>query len=338
MRQVKETRLEDIAKELNISIVSVSNALNGKKGVGEELRQKVKEKARELGYQLPQSMTAKNQKLYQIGVMIAERYMNMKESASIYMDIYKHIALEASREDSMTSLVIIDDRKENLRTEVGSLINTELDGLVFIGETDIGFVRKIRESVKIPIVGIGFYDLNRTIDYVVTDDFHEGEQITWQLIQAGHKDIAFLGNAFSVSNITDCYMGYCKALRMNGLREQECRVIRENELETAFNLQEHMPTAFVVSDGQTAAVLIDRLGQEGLCVPENVSVAVLGYADRRISESVILTGYENNEKNLAQMGIHILKKRLENERSTERIWTAEACFVKGNTVKKWNSC
>lgn len=81
-----------------------------------------------------------------------------------------------------------------------------------------------------------------------------------------------------------------------------------------------------------------RLGQEGLCVPENVSVAVLGYADRRISESVILTGYENNEKNLAQMGIHVLKKRLENKRSAERIWTAEACFVKGNTVKKLDSC
>lgn len=118
---MKETRLEDIAKELNISIVSVSNALNGKKGVGEELRQKVKEKARELGYQF---MAVKNQKLYQIGVMIAERYMNMKESASIYMDIYKHIALEAAREDSMTSLIIVDDKKENLRSEIGSLINT----------------------------------------------------------------------------------------------------------------------------------------------------------------------------------------------------------------------
>ena len=47
MKHKKEIRMEDIARELNISIVSVSNALKNKKGVGEELRQTVKEKAAE---------------------------------------------------------------------------------------------------------------------------------------------------------------------------------------------------------------------------------------------------------------------------------------------------
>ena len=47
MKHKKEIRMEDIARELNISIVSVSNALKNKNGVGEELRQSVKEKAAE---------------------------------------------------------------------------------------------------------------------------------------------------------------------------------------------------------------------------------------------------------------------------------------------------
>ncbi len=34
MDRKKEIRLKDIARELNVSIVSVSNALNGKKGGG----------------------------------------------------------------------------------------------------------------------------------------------------------------------------------------------------------------------------------------------------------------------------------------------------------------
>lgn len=51
--------MEDIARELNISIVSVSNALKNKKGVGEELRQTVKEKAAEMGYRLPESASEK---------------------------------------------------------------------------------------------------------------------------------------------------------------------------------------------------------------------------------------------------------------------------------------
>lgn len=333
MGQLKETRLEDIARELNISIVSVSNALKGKKGVGEKLRQKVKEKARELGYQLPQPVAAKNQKLYLIGVMIEEHYMDVKKVTSFYMDIYKYLALEAAREDSVTSLIIMDKEKKNPRLELDSLINMEMDGLVFIGKTDTEFIKKIKEGIKVPIVGIGFYDLDRMVDYVVTDDFYGGQQITWQLIQAGHRDIAFFGNTSAASNMMDCYMGYCKALRMNGLKEQECRVVQKSELETDFHLPRHLPTAFVAGDGQTAAALIDRLCREGLRVPEDVSVAVSGCADSRISENVTLTGYENNGKNLAQIGLYVLKKRRENKKSAERIWMAESCFIEGNTIK-----
>ena len=56
MDRKKEIRLKDIARELNVSIVSVLNALNGKKGVGDRLRQKVRDKADELGYQMPQRL------------------------------------------------------------------------------------------------------------------------------------------------------------------------------------------------------------------------------------------------------------------------------------------
>ncbi len=41
MKQKKEIRLEDIAKELNISTVTVSNALSGRKGVSDSLRSTV---------------------------------------------------------------------------------------------------------------------------------------------------------------------------------------------------------------------------------------------------------------------------------------------------------
>lgn len=37
MRQKKKIKLESIARELNTSTVTVSNALNGKKGVGERV-------------------------------------------------------------------------------------------------------------------------------------------------------------------------------------------------------------------------------------------------------------------------------------------------------------
>ena len=49
----KAVRLADIAEKLNVSTVTVSKALSGQKGVSDEMREKIKELARELGYQPP---------------------------------------------------------------------------------------------------------------------------------------------------------------------------------------------------------------------------------------------------------------------------------------------
>ena len=45
-------KLKDIPEALNVSTVTVSNALAGRKGVSEEVRSQVVAKAQELGYDL----------------------------------------------------------------------------------------------------------------------------------------------------------------------------------------------------------------------------------------------------------------------------------------------
>ena len=47
----KDVRLADIAERLNVSTVTVSNALANQKGVSDELREKIKQTAAQMGYQ-----------------------------------------------------------------------------------------------------------------------------------------------------------------------------------------------------------------------------------------------------------------------------------------------
>ena len=47
----KKVKLADIAKRLDVSVVTVSNALKGKKGVSEEMKEKIVRTARDMGYQ-----------------------------------------------------------------------------------------------------------------------------------------------------------------------------------------------------------------------------------------------------------------------------------------------
>ena len=57
----KSVTMSDIAAELGVSTVTVSKALGDKDGVSEELRQRIKQKANEMGYRLNySSKTAKD--------------------------------------------------------------------------------------------------------------------------------------------------------------------------------------------------------------------------------------------------------------------------------------
>ena len=46
----KAVKLADIAEQVGVSTVTVSKALSGQKGVSEEMREKIKNLAEELGY------------------------------------------------------------------------------------------------------------------------------------------------------------------------------------------------------------------------------------------------------------------------------------------------
>ena len=78
MGQKKKIRLSDIAEKLNISTVTVSKALSDKEGVGDELRQQIKEIAQTMGYKLKGSSpsTAATKSTGNIGILIPSRFFS----------------------------------------------------------------------------------------------------------------------------------------------------------------------------------------------------------------------------------------------------------------------
>ncbi len=49
-------KMADIAQALGVSTVAVSKALAGQKGVSEELRERIKKTAEEMGYRSPKAL------------------------------------------------------------------------------------------------------------------------------------------------------------------------------------------------------------------------------------------------------------------------------------------
>ena len=84
----KQVTLSDIAERVGVSTVTVSKALSGQKGVSESVRKEITDLAEEMGYQ--KSRRIKRERAisghYNIGVLIADRYMGTY--SSFYVKMY----------------------------------------------------------------------------------------------------------------------------------------------------------------------------------------------------------------------------------------------------------
>ena len=95
----KAVKLADIAERVGVSTVTVSKALSGQKGVSEEVREKIRSIAEELGYQQPSAARkSQNQKSYNIGILISERFLDKYES--FYWQMYQAVATRATAKRS----------------------------------------------------------------------------------------------------------------------------------------------------------------------------------------------------------------------------------------------
>ena len=336
MGQRKNVKLSDIAQALNVSIVTVSNALKGKKGVGEELRSEIMKKAQELGYQMPERVIQKEYESYQIGVVIAERYV--KEFPSFYMDIYKRVAQEATKKGCLTVLEVVSEEKERILQNFSVFSGIPLRGGIIIGEMNPEYVKKMKSESKYPIVCVDYYGISNDMDYIVTDSYRGMQLVTQILVDAGHKEIGFVGTPSATNSIMDRYMGYCKVLQKNHLKEHPEWVIYDRRgdgygYHLDFELPQNLPTAFAFNCDKTAAILIDKLAQRGLKVPEDISVVGFDNGGFKKNEAIQITTYESDQRAMAQISINTLLKRIQGKEGPQGVRFVEGTIIPGNTVK-----
>ncbi len=332
MGQRKNVKLEDIAEELGVSIVTVSNALKGKKGVSESTRTRILSVAEKLGYHM-ELKTKNSGHSYVIGVIVAERYV--KEFPSFYLDIYKYIAQDVAKRGHLTVLEVVTPEKE-MQREIISLENG-LAGVILIGEFGPGYFEAVRDYYSgISMVYVDYYDVYDDMDYIVTDGFGGMEQMTRMLIKAGYRNLIFVGSVNATKNITDRYLGFCKALEKAGIEEQNPvipdRDFSEGDYRIDVELPDKLPEGFVCNCDRTALLLMEKLRTKGIRIPEDVAVVGFdGYPDVE-HEGICLSTYRNDGKILAHISVNTLLRRIEGRRPAG-VRIIEGTVEPGGTVE-----
>jgi len=206
--------LKDIAKKLNMSISTVSKALNNEADISDLTKERVQNQAREWNY-IPNE-SARNFKLnknFIIGVIIPD-----------LRDQFYVLAINGIEEIAGNEKynIIITQSQEDVAKEAhiaNTMIRNRVDGLLISttkNTVDMGFLRQF-ELVGIPVVCIVREPQDHCFSYVVVNNRQGAFKATDFLIKKGHSRIAHLMGPQALKISQTRFEGYKEALQKNGI-------------------------------------------------------------------------------------------------------------------------
>jgi LacI family transcriptional regulator len=301
--------MSDIARELEVSTVTVSKALSGKDGVSGALRKTITRKAEELGYvynSLPRNM--KEGRYYLIGILISSKFIG---ESSYYWVFYQRL-LEAMKQTRYLGVLeIVGDEDERKCTVPSVLSAKRIDGVIVLGQMGDPYIAMIT-STTARCVFLDFYSGIGSCDCVASNNFLGSYKLTSLLIAAGHKNIGFIGSTAATTSILDRYLGFCKAMMEAGLPRETAIEDRDGRgIYIDIMLCPDKYTAYVCNNDQIAGTVINQLRRLGLNVPEDISIVGFDNESEVVTAGVGVTSLEFNMEAMCRMAIDLLIQHIE---------------------------
>lgn len=297
--------MADIAKALGISAISVSRALSGQEGVGEELRARVLGKAEEMGYLRQHSMDSAK-----ILVLHQKPYLQDNSNfARIIQDMEKALQTGGCVYD-----MEFVDKPGQLQLRLPQKLQGcgRYSGLITIGGFEKKYIDFLCGRVQ-ACVCFGGYSPAKNRDSVWYDFASAGYSACDRLIAGGHRKIGYLGSGNGYASRNKA-LGVKMALEEYGLAADEKQFCFSEE-EFRQNILEPVkagagPTAFVCLWDYNAVKLIRLLHENGVEVPRDVSV--IGQGNTELSALCIpaLTTLELHIDYACTAAVQLIRKRI----------------------------
>ncbi|RKS99141.1 LacI family DNA-binding transcriptional regulator [Flavobacterium sp. 123] len=314
--------LKQIAKELNVSVSTVSKALNDSPEISEQTKIKIKEYAKLKNYK-PNiiGLNLKNRKTKTIGVIIPN-ILN-----SFFAKVFSGIEKIADKKGYNVIMCISNESLEKEAHTLEMLSNGTIDGFILSVSEEAQKLHEYNHFKEIindgtPIVMFDRIAEGVDCDKVVVDDFDSALYSTQRLIDLGCKNIALFSSVDNLSVGKLRAEGYLKALENNKIPVNPNLIIRtdseddlKDRIEGVFD-NNKIDGIFALEENDSVAAL--RIGlKKGYKIPEELSI--IGFADgilasRRLSPSLTTVSQHGIEigEEAAKLLINRLEKKEEN--------------------------
>jgi len=285
--------LKQIAKELLVSVSTVSKALNDSPEISIQTKIRIKEYAKLKNYK-PNviGINLKSRKTKTIGVIIPN-ILN-----SFFAKVFTGIEKVAEAKGYNVIMCISNESIEKEIHALEILSNGTIDGFILSISEEAQKLQEYSHFKEIINDGTPIVMFDRTTeevdcDKVTVDDFDSARNATQHLIDLGCKNVALFSSIDNLSVGKLRYEGYLKALEDNNIPINQNLIVRtdsEDDLKDKIeNVFENNTVDGIFALDETDSVAALRIGlKRGYKIPENLSI--IGFADgilasRRLSPS-----------------------------------------------------
>lgn len=306
----------DVAREAGVSMATVSRVVNNNPNVKPQTRKKVFEAIERLGYR-PNAVARglASKKTTTVGVVIPDI------SNSIFSEVARGIEDIANMYHYNIILCNADKRKEKEIRVINTLLEKQVDGLLFMGGAVTEEHIQAFKTSSVPIVLCATTDENNQYPSVDIDHEAAAYDAVVELLRQGHRKIAMIsGPLQDPANGYARYQGYKRALEQANISLSEEYVrIGNYRYESGMDTMRHFieltdrPTAVFAATDEMALGAIHLIQDSGLKVPDDISV--ISVDNTRMASMVRpqLTSVAQPMYDIGAVSMRLLTKLMKNE-------------------------
>lgn len=284
----KNTTIYDIAKVLNVTVSTVSRALNGFPAISEKTRKRVFETAEKLNYSPNRLASAlKSGKTFIVGVIVPSVQSHF--FASVIHSIEEGLKDSGYRIILYQSNELVEDEIKGVKT----LLEAQVDGIIASLSLETAdnvshFQNMIKQNK--PLVLFDRVSTKLKVPTITLNDFRAGFLVTEYLIQLGYKKIAFITTIQPIKIFIDRLEGYRAAMKAFNLPIHDEHIIfgglsiKDGRYGASKLLRaEVIPEAIIAGDDFTALGVLKKLKEVNETPPK---IGLVGFSNEAFSAYV----------------------------------------------------
>ncbi len=340
----KNITIHDLARELKLDSSTISRALSNSPRVGIKTKDRVLQKAKELGYH--RNLMASNlrtRKTMTIGVVVP--HISRHFFSEAIDGIEQTVADKGYR-------VIISQSHDDFKIEkkiINGLFMNRVDGLLIspsMGTPDNSHLNLFYDN-KIPIVLFDRYFENGGLSKVIFEDKIGAFNLTQHMIREGCKKIYHLAGDLNSQIYQQRYQGYRDALEKNGLKFDESFVIPSNLMpgeaieiiKGILEDRDNLPDGLVCGNDVSALAIMKYLDENtNIKVPGDIAIG--GFSNEPASGLIKpgLTTVEQHPfligKSSAEMLLDFIGNKEKAFLSSNTVVIRSDLIIRGSTLKR----